>query len=811
LFLSSLVYADIYLHNPRGSNNRLDDQGRDRNNGNRMFDSQNNNRGGMNVGSVYYLSGSNLNLEWSPQHSCGGPNNHCDLILQYTCDDRLRDGTTTRTIPDQPKQCYNFDCDTDLRFGRHESFDYYTTCKYTSRNKGLFAASQKLKGQDARYTRQNPNGQRRGYECPEERDYYPYWRPTPWRDIAVFTNEESRCAEYVANSENVKGRSYCQVEIQSFATATQKSMKYVPITEEECKTLNYTDAETEEVKFGEWTTHDPHGIPAPKCLLNHWTRDNHHGNTVGALETEEQGQWPGWKWTIPDIDPGMIDPERCTMRLRYNISTGDTDHFDSEEEVTSAALTSGNNTKGNNNQQPSELKLFADREGTIPYFESWEEQVERDYTLRNNPQVDIFGGLLGGDKKVRLQLAVNTAQFGRTFQDRTHRFAIRSVPEDAEYAGKMIYNVQVRGKRGNIVQTYPATEYDFTPNKLHCSEGEYVHFQWTGSNTNPNNNDGQGRQGSDRSNIVPMRAKNYEEPMSAGRVTDGTTPATFGHLGNSYPAVISGEVGTEGSFLGLTEDQLISLALLEHSNGNTQTGQFGGEMSELDDAGTYFDMGPVKCGAQGIFNYVCTRNNNFSNRSQKGRITVTNTARFNSRIGLAGGEIAGPAEGEALIIPAEALLTSHDIQTSYAPPETSHFVWTDQKVRNPVSRVVSVLPIDLQLQDGQHLYQSVTFNTSAYSAFSIWRAESTLGPWERLKNKDHDISFQSGVANFTITQGGYYVVERRVNVGYVFLTIFVLLAFIGGIYYVCKKRNEGSNKSLTDTMTRKQSLNTEQI
>ncbi len=92
-----------------------------------------------------------------------------------------------------------------------------------------------------------------------------------------------------------------------------------------------------------------------------------------------------------------------------------------------------------------------------------------------------------------------------------------------------VHNLNVRGKRGNIVQVYPSVEYDFVPNQLEASINDYVHIQsvrlasypislydqfdlkfvprWTGSNNNPPNNDGQGVAGSDRSNIVELEPK----------------------------------------------------------------------------------------------------------------------------------------------------------------------------------------------------------------------------------------------------------------------------------------------------------------
>ena len=40
------VLGDCYMHNPRGSNDRLNEANQDRTNANRLFDSQNNARGG---------------------------------------------------------------------------------------------------------------------------------------------------------------------------------------------------------------------------------------------------------------------------------------------------------------------------------------------------------------------------------------------------------------------------------------------------------------------------------------------------------------------------------------------------------------------------------------------------------------------------------------------------------------------------------------------------------------------------------------------------------------------------------------------
>ncbi|CBY15598.1 unnamed protein product [Oikopleura dioica] len=234
--LASTALADVYMHFPRGSNNRLNENSEVRRNGNRLFDSQNNNEGGYNVGdkfdkpaekaeeqskAVFFESTteapSELAIESWNQHGCGRRDAddanwvNCQIVLQYMCEDssstKIKNGLNTNTNaythPGNGESVEQYrerrrrdttDGDHGER-GVHESWEYYDSCYKRDRNYRLFTGNEARVRGGAIYTRQNPGGERRGYECPEERDYYPYWHPTPWKDIAVLTSEPGKCTD----------------------------------------------------------------------------------------------------------------------------------------------------------------------------------------------------------------------------------------------------------------------------------------------------------------------------------------------------------------------------------------------------------------------------------------------------------------------------------------------------------------------------------------------------------------------------------------------------------------------------------------
>ena len=106
------------------------------------------------------------------------------------------------------------------------------------------------------------------------------------------------------------------------------------------------------------------------------------------------------------------------------------------------------------------------------------------------------------------------------------------------------------------MQVYPSVEYDFIPDQLTVVEGDMVHFQWCGGDTNPTNNDPQNANqplGSDRTNVVLMGPTVWAESGQQSNTN------TVGQWGRAQPCRIDDDVRCP--FLGLSITDLQRLAL----------------------------------------------------------------------------------------------------------------------------------------------------------------------------------------------------------------------------------------------------------
>ncbi|CAF3463759.1 unnamed protein product [Rotaria sp. Silwood1] len=522
LITINVILTDIYLHNPRGSNNRHNEKTRER---------------------------QNENL--TNQHSCNDVNADCSILFQYTCGDTLRDGKSTTTIP------LSVEGENDSTYRLTEDLTSYLNCRVRSRNKNLFTANQGLRGDSSIYTRQNPAGTRYGYECPEERDYYPYWQPTNWIDIAILTNRQDLCSYYRQNSQNVQSRFACTFATKADLIKANDLKIILPNNKEACEAFNKPGLNGIKPRWIEFPSHNQ---PPPECYSPPYTRENHLGDVYGS-------DMPVFNWTLPNISAN-----KCILRVRYNISTGDYDGW--------------NINSSSNNGNLYIMKDFFSDELTAEI---------RGYRYQTNPEIKLFD-----DIDLTLQLAVNTAQYGRVFQDRSFTFEIRQRP--TEFQDKPIYNLNVRGRRGNIVQVYPAVEYDFVPNRLEIPSNSYVHIQWIGSNTTPDG-DGQGNQQIDRNNLLLLTNRMINSDWNQFEYLNST-----GLLIANMPALLN-----QTNFLNLPLNDRRQLAA---SGQNTDP--------LLYNASAYFDLGArlISAESAGVYHYVSTRNNDFSNRDQKGRIIV---------------------------------------------------------------------------------------------------------------------------------------------------------------------------------------------
>ena len=226
-------------------------------------------------------------------------------------------------------------------------------------------------------------------------------------------------------------------------------------------------------------------------------------------------------------------------------------------------------------------------------------------------------------------MAINTNQFGRTFQDRSHTFTVSNRPSSIDDDSD-IYLFTVQGKRGNIVQVFPGLEYYFVPEPLTVNlyNNDYIHFCWTGSDSNSGSNDGIGESGTDRSNICPLTEEQYSKEHYSN-IDNNTIDGAIGDLGTNYidyleiplPDGIPDYIDYEnirnvtGSLMaGLSQDILNILCM---PNGNSSG-------ITLDNTNRTLCIEPVQVNQTGIWNFISTRNNQFGERSHKGTTRVVN-------------------------------------------------------------------------------------------------------------------------------------------------------------------------------------------
>lgn len=647
------VQAQLYMQNPKGSNNRLNEATDIVTTANRLFTSNNNLRGGYNVGDravtafnganpyvpitkmydtediattgqydMQYIEGSRLQVQWMNQHGCGGdvtdasPVN-CELILQYMCQSQpdgsasvipaaplmmgseslLNGGNTgAATKPTTLAQVATTTAaNTAARRGRHESEMYYYECSKRSRNLNLFTGS--LGATMSKYataTRQNPTGATGGMECNEERDYYPYWSPSPWKDMAILTDHSTTtcvAGKFTYASQNNLATYKCVPA--AGATGATYDAQLFPITKDECTAAG-----------GAWTGFS-HFMDTPDCLPAPWSSGNHLGNGV-------DGRPLAYDWILPKMDKlvasgatvfqgATADDKyvKCVMRFRYNVTLDEQDPYQ---------LSAANNTSP---------------------------------ILGTGAQATATVNIGTAAAPINVAVHVSAKSLSTTYEDRSHTFYIRSRPA-AFPAASTIVNVNVRGKRCNIVQCNPAVEYDYAPHDLVVQKSTFVHYQWTGSNTHNNaagaaalddgqdGDAGQGAGGTDRQNIAQALdlGGNYPIPLDKNADNMWTRSKCFKPNGASLTATSNAAQSTGASNTAATECALwMTTSGQFRSLAQANAAAAGAFNNELNTAPASL-IGGVIMQFAGVtkdtkYSYISTRNNNFTNRGQKGEITVT--------------------------------------------------------------------------------------------------------------------------------------------------------------------------------------------
>jgi len=265
-----------------------------------------------------------------------------------------------------------------------------------------------------------------------------------------------------------------------------------------------------------------------------------------------------------------------------------------------------------------------------------------------------------------------------------------------------------------------------------------------------------------------------------------TNPPTYGQFGRSYPLKTSaaapvGSGGVPITFANLPYADSMTLAM-GGVNSNLSnflgTQQFGGQNDQMDDAGTYFNMYPFQANTNGIYHYLCTRNNDFSNRDQKATLIVADLSKTVGYLGTSGGSVQG--DGTTVSASSGALSSLSTVTlTSVSPDVHPESTFGD----TPASDYIELMPIALPIVAGNTIQLQINYKPNPLGKATTYYATTYTGSWATV-----GASYTSSTATVNTNTGGIFVVATQTNWGAVVgVTIAVLVIIFGAIFFFYRR------------------------
>jgi hypothetical protein len=250
------------------------------------------------------------------------------------------------------------------------------------------------------------------------------------------------------------------------------------------------------------------------------------------------------------------------------------------------------------------------------------------------------------------------------------------------------------------------------------------------------------------------------------------TVKSVGSYGTNYPSRIDARSDAiNAPFLGYGYDDLRRLA---------QEGIYN----------PYFDLGPRQVTRMGTFHYMSTRNNNFTNRGQKGKIVVKD-----SDSGTVSPIAWGPAYNKRVTDSGDSWL----LQDDYKFPVSADVYlkgWGKETYYD--SEWAQLLPVRFSVTPGTYQLMAMKFDYYPFLLPKVYWASNTQGQF-MTEVKTNGV--YTNVVEFKVTQGGFYVVKNAPDPGMIAGLLVAFIVICGGGGYAFYRYKSGWKKSSSSSST----------